>query len=154
MRSCSNTLIRLEKGSFISWECSAFYVLDGQIKKWFCVWWFDLCTMSSTCLRWNKKNIQRKKLIGVISSLWTTKRFLTLLRRWTAYSVLCSVFFIINIFSAPIWSVFGTRLYPWHFLSSAFSKLVSSFNECVIIWYSELLNKQDGSEFHVHFLTI
>jgi len=60
---------------------------------------------------------------------------------------------------ALIWSALSTTLNTWHFLSSAFSKLLSFFVtllmkfkiECGIIWYSELLNNLNGSEYHVHF---
>lgn len=34
------------------------------------------------CLRWNKKNILKKKLVGVISSLLIIRTFLILLKRF------------------------------------------------------------------------
>lgn len=34
-----------------------------------------ICPMNSMFLRWSRKNTQKKKLTGVTSSLWITKKF-------------------------------------------------------------------------------
>ena len=88
--------VRERKSYFLRMFCILCFIWSSK-KIYSCLIVLCICSVSSTCLRWSKKNIRRKKLIGVISSLWTTKRFLILLRRWITYSILCSVFFIINI---------------------------------------------------------
>lgn len=58
----------------------------------FLILYIFFCSM---CLKWSKRNIQRKKLTGVTSNLWTIRRFLISLRRWTGSSF--NPLFIINI---------------------------------------------------------
>jgi hypothetical protein len=161
MRSCSNTLIRLEKGSLISWKCSAFYVLAGQTKIWFVFNRSLYMFHEQHVFKMEQEEYTKEEIDWSYIQFVDNQEILDLIEKVNniQYPMQCFIYYQYFIF-ALIWSAFNTTLKTWHFLSSAFSKLLSFLVifrlmklkiECRIIWYSELLNNLNGSEYHVHF---